>query len=147
MPPPHRETPQLVLSIGLDLPIPIPDLRVDEDGVFGTLSFGGAPYACSVPWSAVFAMVSDDGMGMHWKDDIPAEILAEIQRAQRPPLRAVDGGASDGHAESTSDANERDSGVDAADAERSASPERSADDGEREPGPTERRVPYLRLVK
>ena len=40
--------PQLVLQVGLDLPVPIPDLRVDDEGVFGTLSFNRSPFTCAV---------------------------------------------------------------------------------------------------
>lgn len=72
--------PQLVLQVGLDMPIPIPDLRVDDAGVYGTLSFQRAPFTCSVPWSAVFALVGDDNKGVVWPDDLPPEIATEIDR-------------------------------------------------------------------
>ena len=75
-----RQQPQLVLQIGLDMPIPIPDLRVDGDGVYGTLSFQQRPFACSVQWKAVFALVGEDGRGMVWPEDLPAEIAAEVER-------------------------------------------------------------------
>ena len=57
---------QVVLQVGLDMPVPIPDLRVDEEGVFGTLSFKGVPFTCFVPWGAVFALVGEDAKGMVW---------------------------------------------------------------------------------
>ena len=75
-----RQQPQLVLQIGLDMPIPIPDLRVDADGVYGTLSFQQRPFVCSVQWKAVFALVGEDGRGMVWPEDLPAEIAAEVDR-------------------------------------------------------------------
>jgi stringent starvation protein B len=75
-----QDQPQLVLQIGLDMPVPIPDLRVDAHGVFGTLSFKGQPYACTVPWDAVFALVGDDGRGMVWPESMPAEIASEVER-------------------------------------------------------------------
>ncbi len=98
--------PQLVLQIGLDLPVPIPDLRVDDGGVFGTLSFNRAPFTCAVPWDAVFALVGDDGMGMVWQDAMPEEIAAEVEQAEKkaerakpekrgPRLRAIEGGATE----------------------------------------------------
>lgn len=92
------EQPQLVLQVGLNLPIPIPDLRIDEEGVFGTLSFNRSPYTCEVPWAAVFGLVGDDGMGFVWDEDLPEEIAAEIGEATRAPakpaLRSIEGGAS-----------------------------------------------------
>jgi Stringent starvation protein B len=80
VPPWLRHQAQLVLQVGFEMPIPILDLRVDEDGVFGTLSFSRTPFACSVPWSAVFALVGDEGRGMVWPDSMPAEIVAEVER-------------------------------------------------------------------
>lgn len=82
--------PQLVLQVGLDLPIPIPDLRIDAEGIFATLSFSRTPYACVVPWDSVFALVGEDGRGMVWPEDLPKEIAAEVEReagrrAPEPP--------------------------------------------------------------
>lgn len=75
-----QEQPQLVLQIGLDLPLPIPDLRVDETGVFGTLSFNRNPFRCEVPWDVVFALVGDDGRGMVWPESLPQEISREVDQ-------------------------------------------------------------------
>jgi len=80
VPPWLRHQAQLVLQVGYDMPIPIPDLRVDGDGVMGTLSFSRTPFSCVVPWSAVFALVGDEGRGMVWPESMPAEIVAEVER-------------------------------------------------------------------
>lgn len=147
-----KRQPQLVLQLGLDMAIPIPDLRVDEHGVYGTLSFNRAPFTVVVPWDAVFALWGDDGMGMVWAEDMPPEIAAEVEQAvkrgeepeepERLPvrrdkkvaaakkrdapaphrLRAIEGGASESSARSTESA------------------EASAE-GER------RLPPYLRVIK
>lgn len=100
VPPWLAQQPQLVLQVGLDLPVPIPDLRVDDHGVFGTLSFSRAPFTVTVPWTAVFALVGDDGMGMVWPEEMPAEIAAEVEDAakregakkKQPRLRSIEGG-------------------------------------------------------
>jgi hypothetical protein len=82
--PPHlTRQPQIVLEIGLDMPLPILDLRVDDWGVLGTLSFNRSPFTCCVPWEAVFAVVGKDGMGMVWPDSLPPEVAAEVRRAAR----------------------------------------------------------------
>ena len=78
-----RSQPQVVLQVGLDMPVPIPDLRIDHEGVFGTLSFKGVPFACFVPWGAVFALVGEDAKGMVWHADMPLEIAAEVERESR----------------------------------------------------------------
>jgi len=79
--------PQLVLQIGLDMPIPIPDLRVDDDGLYGTLSFQRSPFTCVVRWDGVFALVGEDGRGMVWPEDLPEELAAEVEReaGREPP--------------------------------------------------------------
>lgn len=78
---------QLVLQVGWDMPIPIPDLRVDNHGIYGTLSFSRNPFICDIPWSAIFALVSDDGRGMVWEDNIPSEIIDELEEAQTKPTK------------------------------------------------------------
>lgn len=72
--------PQLVLQLGLDLAIPIPDLKIEEDGISATLSFSRTPFTCVVPWHAIFALVGDDGKGMVWPEDMPPEIAREVDR-------------------------------------------------------------------
>jgi stringent starvation protein B len=79
-----RKQAQLVLEIGLNMPVPIPDLRLDDDGMTCTLSFNRTPFYCIVPWPSVFAMVGDDGRGMVWPDDVPPEIAAAAQGGVRP---------------------------------------------------------------
>jgi stringent starvation protein B len=84
VPPWFKKQPQLVLQIGLNMPMPIPDLRLDDDGMSCTLSFNRSPFFCVVPWASVFAMVGEDGRGMVWPDDVPAEVARQAQ------VRSVD---------------------------------------------------------
>lgn len=78
-----KRQPQLVLQVGLDMPVPIPDLRVDDCGVYGTLSFNRTAFTCSVPWEAIFAVVGDDGRGMVWPGSMPPEIASEVDRESK----------------------------------------------------------------
>jgi len=114
-----KRQPRVVLQYGLNMRIPIPDLDIGEDGIGATLSFEGRPTWTFVPWTAVFAIISQDQKGMLWESDLPREIEAEHKKqtapgeakksAQppaptkgtpkksaggktRPSLRAVDGG-------------------------------------------------------
>ena len=96
VPPWFKKQPQLVLQIGLNMPVPIPDLRLDDEGMSCTLSFNRSPFCCVVPWASVFAMVGEDGRGMVWPDDVPAEVPLSRQGQQAPaaqptPMRALDG--------------------------------------------------------
>jgi hypothetical protein len=84
-----KKQPQLVLQVGLNMPVPIPDLRLDDDGMSCTLSFNRAPFFCVVPWSSVFAMVGEDGRGMVWPDDVPADVArqAQVRPVEAPPRK------------------------------------------------------------
>jgi stringent starvation protein B len=77
VPPQFRKEPRLILKIGLNMPVPIPDLRLDDESMSCTLSFNRAKFFCVVPWLSVFAMVGDDGRGMVWPDDVPQELAAK----------------------------------------------------------------------
>src|SRR5512145_1964367 len=79
VPPWFKNQPQLVLQIGLNMAVPIPDLDVNERGIDCTLSFSRRPFPCSIPWSAVFVLVGDNGPGLVWPDDVPAEVAAQVQ--------------------------------------------------------------------
>ena len=95
--------PQLVLQIGLNMAIAIPDLEVNETGISCTLSFNRRPHFCRLPWSAIYALIGQEGGGMVWPEDVPAEVVAQQRSAakkeppaRKPALRALDGGAAEG---------------------------------------------------
>jgi stringent starvation protein B len=77
-----KRQPQLVLQIGLNMPVPIPDLEVSDQGLSCTLSFNRAPHWCKIPWGSVFALVGESGRGMVWPDDVPPEVAAQAQKQQ-----------------------------------------------------------------
>lgn len=98
----------VVLQYGLNMRIPIPDLDIGADGIGATLSFNRNPVWTFIPWSAVFAIVSENG-AMLWENDLPRDLELDEGRAskgpakkgsdaraskppKRPSLRAVDGG-------------------------------------------------------
>jgi len=80
VPPRFRSDPGLVLRVGRALPVPIPDLYVDDEGISGTLSFDGQPFRCEVPWVAVFAIVSTQRAGAVWAGRTPPEFLCDDHR-------------------------------------------------------------------
>jgi hypothetical protein len=89
---------QLVLQVGLNMAIPIPDLKVDDFGISCTLSFNRSPFWCQLPWTAIYALVGEDGRGGVWADDVPPEIQLQgpkqkqpAAKRQRPRLAAVGG--------------------------------------------------------
>jgi hypothetical protein len=56
----------VVLNFGFDMPIPIPDMKIDELGISGTLRFKGEPHWCAIPWPCVFAVIGEDARGYVW---------------------------------------------------------------------------------
>lgn len=82
VPPWLKAQSQLILQIGLNLAVNIPDLEVDAEGISCTLSFSRRPHYCHVPWAAVYALVGEDGRGMVWPSDIPADVAAQAQPVQ-----------------------------------------------------------------
>ena len=81
------------LRLNLSYRYQIPDLVVDEERVQATLSFGGRPFRCVVPWKAIFAMTTPSGDGKVWPEDLPAEVVRASQEApppRTPTLAAVE---------------------------------------------------------
>lgn len=78
---------QVIFQFGLDMPVPIPDLRVTKRGVEGTLSFRGVPFFCQVPWEAVFAVVDENARGYVWQDDMPESV--EVSKPAEPKLKSM----------------------------------------------------------
>ncbi|MEE8385943.1 MAG: ClpXP protease specificity-enhancing factor SspB [Dehalococcoidia bacterium] len=92
LPPPLLDRPRVALQLGLNLPTPIPDLHINEIGWRATLSFGGVPARCIVPWKAVYLIAGDgSGYGGFWPADCPPEVrqAAGITRTDLPPQTAI----------------------------------------------------------
>ena len=102
VPPGFLKQPQLVLQIGLNMAIAIPDLDIGDEGITCTLSFNKRPHFCSLPWSAIYALIGEQGGGMVWPEDVPPEVVSQQRsaakkdgRVRRPGLRAVSGDSAD----------------------------------------------------
>jgi hypothetical protein len=78
-----RNNAPLVLQVGRDMAVPIPDLVIGDAGISATLSFNHAPSPCTIPWSAVYALVGEDGKGVVWPDDVPPDVAASLAREHR----------------------------------------------------------------
>jgi stringent starvation protein B len=93
VPPWFKKQPQLVLQVGHNMAVRIPDLDVGDEALSCTLSFNRSPHFCWIPWDAVFALVGENGRGMVWPDDVPKEVAAQAAQQQKkeaaPKLHAV----------------------------------------------------------
>ena len=76
-----RQEPRLVLQYGYNMPVPIPDLVIDDEGIKATLSFRRVSHATLIPWSAVFAITDGDHRGFLWDADLPADLNLEADLA------------------------------------------------------------------
>ena len=91
---PERYVGDAHLRLNLSYRYSIPDLEIDDHRVQATLSFGGQPFQCILPWGAVFGITSNaSGDGQVWPEDLPVEVVQtmadrDVQRA-RPALAAV----------------------------------------------------------
>jgi hypothetical protein len=82
---------EVILQWGLHMPVPIPDLYVDDAGISGTLSFNGRPHFCVVRWENVYAIVGDDSRGIIYHNLMPIpqkpnqnhENVRDIRRVQK----------------------------------------------------------------
>ena len=116
---PTRYAPEAHLRLNLSYRYSIPDLEIGDLRVQATLSFGGVPFLCVLPWDAIFGITSAaSGDGQVWPEDLPVEVMqtmaqkhgheqtsladetlpvAEAPRS-RPALSAVQGTAEEGPA-------------------------------------------------
>lgn len=83
------------LRLNLSYRYGIPDFEVRDEGVQATLSFGGRPFFCVLPWDSIFAVTSSGtGEGQVWPEDLPTEAARgfgpEKRERQRPRLAAVE---------------------------------------------------------
>lgn len=69
-----RDNVHLVLQYGYNMPIPMPDLKVDETGITATLSFRHVPCFTFVPWSAVFALTDGEQQLRIWASEVPDDL-------------------------------------------------------------------------
>jgi hypothetical protein len=76
-----RQAPRLVLQYGYNMPVPIHDLVIDEQGIKATLSFRRVSHSTVVPWSAVFAITDGEQRGYLWEADLPADLNLETELA------------------------------------------------------------------
>ncbi|MEI7892067.1 MAG: ClpXP protease specificity-enhancing factor SspB [Myxococcales bacterium] len=85
-----RKQPRLVLHLGLNMAVPIHDLRVDDEGMSCTLSFNRTPFFCFLPWTAVFALIRHDAEeGMVWPEDVPKDLALQNTEADASPRAPV----------------------------------------------------------
>jgi stringent starvation protein B len=66
------------LRLNLSYRYNIPDLDMSDERVQATLSFGGRPFRCVLPWGSIFGITSHAGEGQVWPEDLPGEVMEGI---------------------------------------------------------------------
>jgi stringent starvation protein B len=75
------------LRLNLSYRYNIPDLVANEHHVQATLSFGGRPFRCLLPWESIFGVTSHAGEGQVWPEDLPGEVMEGIATRREPAAR------------------------------------------------------------
>ena len=82
----HKTNPKLSLIINLNFKRPV---EVTPDGVYATLSFGGKPHNCILPFSAVWAIYEPNTQkGQIWEECIPKDANL-IEQALNQPEKSM----------------------------------------------------------
>jgi len=82
VPPQYAQEPHLRLN--LSYRYNIPDLEMNDRLVQATLSFGGRPFQCLLPWTSIFGITSHAGEGQVWPEDLPGEVMEGIATKRDP---------------------------------------------------------------
>src|SRR5438105_73774 len=79
------------LRLNLSYRYSIPDLEVGEERVQATLSFGGRPFQCLLPWESIFGITShSSGDGQVWPEDLPVEVMQTMSERERGAPQTVE---------------------------------------------------------
>jgi stringent starvation protein B len=135
--------PHLVLQYGRNMPIPIPDLDVTDQGVSATLSFSRTPFRTHVPWSSVYVVACTDGRGILYYEDVPQEVSLSAPPTPTPTPRTLPAEEDETAVDGPAPALRRLRSIPAD----SSAPMGDEEEVESDLAPKRRRRPQLRLVK
>ncbi|HEY1101443.1 MAG TPA: ClpXP protease specificity-enhancing factor SspB [Myxococcota bacterium] len=83
---PPRFGGELQLNLNFSHRFGLDDFDYDDVGVRASLSFGGTPHFCELPWTAVYGMTSHvDGERLLWPDSFPKELVSLLPAQARHP--------------------------------------------------------------
>ena len=83
---PTRFAGELQLNLNFSHRFGLEDFDYDDVGVRASLSFGGSPFFCELPWVAVYGLTSHvDGERLLWPDSFPKELVSLLPAQARHP--------------------------------------------------------------
>ena len=88
VPPQHRTNPKLSLIVNLNFKRPV---NVTPEGIFASLAFGGRPFDCILPFTAIWAIYEPHTQkGQVWEESIPKDADLLEQLLKHPPTQPTD---------------------------------------------------------
>lgn len=89
---PERFIDDSVLRLNFAYGFNLPGFVVDEEGVAAVLNFNKERFSCTIPWSAVFAITSPEGLhpGRVWSASVPPELVAQWLAEKRRQTLVTD---------------------------------------------------------
>lgn len=76
----HQGKSALTIIFGLDMPVPLKDMVVDDNGIEVTLSFKRSSHHCSIPWDAVWYLVPvGDREGVLFEHSLPEAVKKKLK--------------------------------------------------------------------
>lgn len=81
-----KEKHEVVLQFGLDLPVPIMEMKSTPEHLEAILSFKGVPSRVRIPWHAVFAFVNAAGGGCVFEESVPQEMRDGVDETDLVPV-------------------------------------------------------------
>lgn len=92
LPEKYGQAGQVLLHLGRNLPTPIPDLEVGDEGIRATLSFDQTPFGVWLPWTCVLAAgLAGSEMFCQFQGR-PDQPEPAPEPDKRGPFSVVDGG-------------------------------------------------------
>ena len=73
----HKDNSALSLVFNLNFRRPF---DIQEDGIYATLSFGGRPHKCVIPFEAIWAIHNPENkMGQVWEESFPQDLPLKLE--------------------------------------------------------------------
>lgn len=82
-----QDDPQLALNLSYRFGL---SMQVDDWGIRATLTFGGQPHLCKLPWGSIYQAFSHvTGEQLLFPEDLPADLLEALSRKKDAPAEAA----------------------------------------------------------
>jgi stringent starvation protein B len=82
-----KNIPDLRLNLSWNFGLP---MKINDHGIFTTLTFSGKKFDCIIPWNAIFVVVPHrNGKPIYFPESTPLDILIAEETPEKPKLEVV----------------------------------------------------------